>query len=269
MRQQPVQPHTLPPQPVCQCRILHLLGLGHQSTQITRAFVLNDPQTAVIGGTVAPQIRQQCTAAVRDHFDRVDRSVDVLLCGAGRLCIYAPEQYIPRAAAQERIQLLHRVQTGKLLCRVAAPLNTQRIAHCEQRRMPQLGAQQQLADCVTVQLRKKCVFHHYPPKTPCNFTFVLWESCCRSRSCFPASGICCAVFGILISVFADVKKQHGARCAFLIPKIGGLYKPNPHILYDVFIIPLPLLSLQRKLYKNTGQNDKKITNITPCGKLRI
>jgi len=27
--------------------------------------------------------------------------------------------------------------------------------------------------------------------------------------------------------------------------------------------------LQRKLYKNTGQNDKKITNITPCGKLRI
>ena len=42
-----------------------------------------------------------------------------------------------------------------------------------------------------------------------------------------------------------------------------------HILYDVFIIPLPLLSLQRKLYKNTGQNDKKITNITPCGKLRI
>ena len=65
------------------------------------------------------------------------------------------------------------------------------------------------------------------------------------------------------------KAQHGARCAFLIPKIGGLYKPNPHILYDVFIIPLPLLSLQRKLYKNTGQNDKKITNITPCGKLRI
>ena len=206
---------------------------------------------------------------MRDHFDRVDRSVDVLLCGAGRLCIYAPEQYIPRAAAQERIQLLHRVQTGKLLCRVAAPLDTQRIAHCEQRRMPQLGAQQQLADCVAVQLRKKCVFHHYPPKTPCNFTFVLWESCCHSRSCFPASGICCAVFGILISVFEDVKKQHGARCAFLIPKIGGLYKPNPHILYDVFIIPLPLLSLQRKLYKNARQNDKKITNITPCGKLRI
>ena len=87
VRQQPVQPHTLPPQPVCQCRILHLLGLGHQSTQITRAFVLNDPQAAVIGGTVAPQIRQQCTAAVRDHFDRVDRSVDVLLCGAGRLCL--------------------------------------------------------------------------------------------------------------------------------------------------------------------------------------
>ncbi len=126
-----------------------------RAPQITRAFVPNDPQAAVAKGTVAPQIRQQCTAAVRDHFDRVDRSVDVSLCGAGRLCIYAPEQYIPCAAAQERIQLLHRVQTGKLLCRVAAPLDTQRIAHCEQRRMPQLGAQQQLADCVAVQLRKK------------------------------------------------------------------------------------------------------------------
>ena len=208
-----------------------------------------------------------CCTASRQSADRSQRRRESCSVSSGSCS--KSEQYIPRAAAQERIQLLHRVQTGKLLCRVAAPLDTQRIAHCEQRRMPQLGAQQQLADCVAVQLRKKCVFHHYPPKTPCNFTFVLWESCCHSRLCFPASGICCAVFGILISVFEDVKKQHGARCAFLIPKTGGLYKPNPHILYDVFIIPLPLLSLQRKLYKNTGQNDKKITNITPCGKLRI
>lgn len=82
------------------------------------------------------------------------------------------------------------------------------------------GAQQQLADCVAVQLRKKCVFHHYPPKTPCNFTFVLWESCCHSRSCFPASGICCAVFGILISVFADVKNSTARAVLFSSRKSG-------------------------------------------------
>ena len=220
MGQQAVQPQAFAPQMRGELRVLHLLGVREQRTQVLHALCVDDAQAAVVRGAVLAEECQQRAVPVRQDLQPVDGAVQLFIYGLRCARGQTGLQRFGRGVAQHLVGPLHRMQAGQLPRGLVAVFHVQRRPHGDERSVAQRGAREQRAQRRIFQIGEEIFCHLYPPNHP---------------------------------AFSLCGYKAGPRLKY-------------YILWDVFIIPPDGTVLQRKLYKKAAANDKKFTNITPCGR---